>query len=518
MRMPASRPAPRRPWLLAVLAALLWPAVGGRSSAQDATWVRDFLAERGKWERLQGASLTVEGRWSIFTEERLLLTQCDLVFLFDDSVKVPAVKTKNVEVTGRLETRQGMLIFLVTRLRLRPSDADRIRDERARLETNLPQEWYDLADWAAERGTFYEDQELLDAAVDLRRTGAIVAYRQIPATAVQPLFDLAESVKRMELPQSLHDQLIHDAVRRELGAARRGRPEMYDVVLTHCLERLPGSDVPLLLDEASLEQQRLYRADPLAVYEKADDAQRKILHRMLYAEAALEHIEAAAAEDGRNGFEIATRIEQTVPEFAAKAEEYRMREIDYQIEHVPDLSRESLLTLAARLEERDQAARAEEVKRRWIAAREPVYRERGINGRFDLADEYILLLGDEAAAAEIYKEAFNDRLGQEAARTRLVDLGYRFDGAQWTQADDEPGDPTADAIRRGIVRRGMTDDQVRAALGGGPTSTIRVASRGEVTEVWVYREHGVSIRFSRQGGELSRVAVEISDLSTLAGE
>jgi hypothetical protein len=517
--MPLNRLSPPNRWLVrtAVVAAL-WLAAAGRSAAEDATWVKDFLAERGKWERLQGASLTIEGRWSIFNEERLLLTKCDLVFLFDDSVRVPAGKTKNVEVTGRLETRQGMLIFLVTRLKLQPSDAEHVRDERARLETNAPQEWYDLADWATGRGRFYEDEELLNQAADLRRNGAIVEYRQVPASAVEPLFALAESVKQMGLPLSLHDQMIHDAIRRELGAARRGKPEMYDVVLTHTLERLPGSDVPLTLDDATLEQQRLYREDPLTVYEKAKDDERKLLHRMLYAEVALEHIEADAAEDGRNGYQIAARIEQTVPEFAALAEEYRAREVDYQIQHVPELSRESLLTLAARLEQRDQAARAEEVKRRWIAAREPVYRERGVNGKFDLADEYIQLLEDEMAAAELYKEVFNDGVGQEAARTKLVDLGYRFDGTEWTQADDNPGDPTADAIRRGIVRRGMTDDQVQAALDGRPTSIVRVASRGQVTELWVYRNHGVSIRFDRHAASEPRIAVEISDLSTLASE
>lgn len=505
-------------FLTAAIAAWLWLLSAGTSSAADATWVKDFLAERGKWERLQGASLTIEGRWSIFTEERLLLSQCDLVFLFDDSVKVPTGKTKNVEVTGRLETRQGMLIFLVTRLKLQPSDADHLRDERARLETNSPQEWYDLADWATTRGSFYEDEELLKQAADLRRNGAIVAYRQIPASAVEPLYELAESVKQMGLPQALHDQMIHDAVRRELSAARHNRPDMYDIVLTHCLERLPGSDVPLMLDEATLQQQQLYRDDPLTVYEKADGDQRKLLHRMLYAEAALEHIQADAAADGRNGYQIASRIEQTVPEFASTAEEYRARELDYQIEHVPDLTRESLLTLAERLEQRDQAARAEEVKRRWIIAREPVLKSRGVNGRFDLADEYIALLDDETAAAEIYMEVFNDPLGQEAARSRLVDLGYRFDGTEWTLAEENPNDPTADAIRRGVVRRGMTDDQVQAALGGRPTSIVRLASREQITELWIYRDHGISIRFDRRGTDQGRVVVEISNLSTLAGE
>lgn len=500
-----------------VAAALLLAVACGRAADEPAS-VKTFLAERDKWERLQGTTLSVEGRWSIFNDERLLLTKCDLVFVFDNAVRVPASKTKNVEVTGRLETREGALVFRVTRLQLRPSDLDTVGDRRARLETNDPQGWYDLANWATERGRFYEDEELLKEAADLSQTGVIVEYRKIPPTAVDPLFALAQKANRLGLPRDLHDRMIHDALRRELASARRGKPELYNVVLTHILERLADSDVRLTLDEATLEQQRLYREDPLAVYEQADEDQRRTLHRLLYAEVALEQIEGAAAADGSNGFEVARRIEQTVPEHAALAEEYRSREITWQIEHVPELTRENLLTLAARLDERDETARAEEVKRRWLDAREPTWRGRGINGKLDLAEEYIQLLGDEAAAAEVYKEIFREPAGQETARTKLVELGYRFDGADWVSADADPGDPTADAIRRGVVRRDMTDSEVQAALGGRPDSVVRFASRGQVTEVWVYRSHGVSIRFNRRNAADPRTVVEICDLSRVGSE
>ncbi len=499
----------------AVAAVLLALAAGASAQGDGPASVKAFVAERAKWQRLQGTTLSVEGRWSIFNDERLLLTKCDLVFVIDDSVRVPASKTKNVEVTGRLETREGMLIFLVTRLKLQPSDLDSVRDRRARLETNSPQEWYALAEWATERGEFYEDEALLREATDLNHTGLIVEYRKVPTSSIEPLFTLAQKALRLGLPRELHDRIVHDALRRELKIARQGKPDMYNVVLTHVLERLPDSDVRVTLDEGTLEQRRLYGEDPLGVYEQADEDQRRTLHRLFYAEAALEQIEASAAEDGRNGFEIARRIEQTVPEFSSLADEYRAREIDYQIQNVPELTRESLLTLASRLEERDQAARAEEVKRRWLSAMEPKFRGRGINGKFDLAEEYIQLLGDEAAAAEVYREVFEERAGQEVARAKLVELGYRFNGAEWVLADDDPADPTADAIRRGIVRRGMTDDQVQAALGGRPTSVIRFASRGQVTELWVYREHGVSIRFHRRAATEPRTAVEICDLSTV---
>jgi hypothetical protein len=58
---------------------------------------------------------------------------------------------------------------------------------------------------------------------------------------------------------------------------------------------------------------------------------------------------------------------------------------------------------------------------------------------------------------------------------------------------------------------------VQSALGGLPTSVVRFASRGLVTELWVYRDHGISIRFDRTA-DGKREATEISELSALAAE
>jgi hypothetical protein len=249
------------------------------------------------------------------------------------------------------------------------------------------------------------------------------------------------------------------------------------------------------------------------VYQRADADQRLKLHRLFYAAAALERFELDAVADGGNGFEIAGHIEQTLPEYDALVKLHREREIDWQLAHVPTLSRDALLLLAERLEARDRAARATEAKRSWIAALEPAFRERGAGGLLDLAQEHIALLGDADTAAAIYMELYQERTGQETARTRLVDLGYQFDGTTWTKAIAEASDATAAAIRRGVVRRGMTAEQVRAAFGGRPTSVVKFAVRGQVSELWVYRDHGVAIEFSRRGPEADSIAVEVSELT-----
>jgi hypothetical protein len=269
------------------------------------------------------------------------------------------------------------------------------------------------------------------------------------------------------------------------------------------------------LDAAASELKAQYQADPLGVYDTADDAQRQSLHRFLYTEAALERIESRAAADGSNGFTLAAEIEQSLPEFNALPEEFRQREMDHQVRRAEVLSREQLLTLAQRLVDRRQANRAEDVKRRWIASREETFRERGVGGRINLADEYIDLLGDTERAAEILIEVHRENSGAEFARAKLVELGYQYDtDGNWTRAPETAAeDPVADAIRQGFVRRGMTDEQVAAAMGGRPASIQKFASRSGVTELWAFPERGVSVLLKRRSPAEPRTVVQVSDLT-----
>jgi hypothetical protein len=96
-----------------------------------------------------------------------------------------------------------------------------------------------------------------------------------------------------------------------------------------------------------------------------------------------------------------------------------------------------------------------------------------------------------------------------------VELGYQYDtDGHWTRAPEtDEADPVADAIRQGFVRRGMTDEQVAAAMGGRPASIQRFAARGGVTELWVFPERGVSVLLKRRSPEEPRIAVDISELT-----
>ncbi len=500
--------------LLAILfVAALLPEV---CPAAEPTSIEEFNRQSKNWERLKGPTLELEGRCAILTESRMLLTNCELTFVFADSAIIPSTKPKNVDVTGRLDTRQGKLVFVVTRLTSTPSDLETLRARRAEITTNVPRDWYKLADWAVERGEFYDDDALRDQAQDLYRNGILAESRTLPVTAVEPLITLAEKSREFGLPRSLSEELIHQAVQRQLEAARRDSPPSYAPALTRILESMPGSNRPLVLDDQTRDLQRRYLADPQSVYDAAEPAERLKLHRLLYLDAAQEHIESAAAADGSNGFAIASALEESLPELSARADEFREREIAYQIDTVKTLSREQLLQLVQRLEERDRAARGDEMKRRWLAAQEPRYRQRGTFGRFELADEFLTLTGDRDRAVELLIELHGEREAQQLAADRLVAMGYRFgtDG-KWRPADDRGESEFANAIARGVIRAGMTEDQIRAALGGVPEKVVRFASRSGVTELWVYEAHDVSVLMKRRREDQTRIAVEISNIQAL---
>src|SRR5262245_10028162 len=134
--------------------------------ASDATQADEPLSVealnqlRSKWEGLKGTTLQIEGRCLGFSESVLKMTRCDLIFALETGAPIPSEKPKNVELTGRFETRETKLVFVVTRMKPLLSDFETVRQRRASLDTSQSQQWYDLAEWAAARAKFYEDKDL----------------------------------------------------------------------------------------------------------------------------------------------------------------------------------------------------------------------------------------------------------------------------------------------------------------------------------------------------------------------
>jgi len=486
---------------LALMLFARWAGPTGTARADEPISIEALNQLRSKWEGLRGATLQIEGRCLGFSETRLKMTGCDLIFVFEPPVTVPGIRPKNVDLTGSFEMRERKLVFVVTRMKPALSDFEVVRLRRAGIETNQPQQWYDLAAWAAARAAFYEDQDLKAEAFDLNEKGLLTEYRQVPADGFNQLYRLADKVTALDLPDRLRARLLHDAARRELAAAGRSTPPDFRMASTHILERLSGSNRPVPLDADALELKQQYQADPLAVYESADDARRQKLHRFLYTEAALAQIQAGAAEDGSNGDKIASAIEQNVPEFNDLAEQFRQREIDFRIKHTESLTREQLLKLAERLVERQQEQRAHDIKARWLKNRELAAENGGLARRMEVADDYDLLLNDRKHAAEIVIGVLRDDPLAEFAREKLEKWNYRYDRqtGDWFPAAESSLDDKLPAVMvQGQLQRGMTAEQVRASLGQAPGSIQRFASRGGISELWIFPDLGVSVLLTRR--------------------
>jgi hypothetical protein len=497
---------------VALLSSLV-AATGRRAAAEDPTSIEDFNAQSKDWSRLKGTRLKLEGRCAGMSNNRLLMTRCDLVFEFGDGVEAPRTRPQNVVITGHLEEHGSRLVFVVTNLRSAPGDMEQLRLRRFDIDVNSPDEWYGLAGWARKRAAFYEDEDLDAQATELNRQGVNAEYRRLPADESTGLVALAEKTGRLGLSGRLRMEYLHEAISREFEVAQSNERPGFDTVMAHALKWLPGARTPLVeYNEAVKQTQAAYLKDRIKTYDAAEDDERPVLERLLYIQAALGKIERDAATDGRNGFEIASRIEASIPELDGFPEEYRQREIQWQTEHVTELTREELLVLVDRLEDRNQEGQGLEVRRRWLEARAERLNQAGVSGRLELAEEYVDLVGDEEAAVDIYRELYHSPEGQKIAASRLQDLGYTFDGQKWRSGPlPEQADDLSMAIRNGSVRAGMTQADVRAVL-GRPETTLRFASRGQVVELWVYPGPGVSIHFARHHSDEEPTAIDVFNL------
>jgi hypothetical protein len=130
----------------------------------------------------------------------------------------------------------------------------------------------------------------------------------------------------------------------------------------------------------------------------------------------------------------------------------------------------------------------------------------------ELGDEYVNMLDDEFAAARLYKLAYQQNPQSKTAAAWLRDHGFTLRGSTWTKPGEGQTDANeamiTEAIQEGRVQIGMTDQQVRETLGAKPSSVIRMASAGQIDELWVYSDYGITVRFKRRSTSDTSLVVE----------
>lgn len=481
-------------WLLA--ATIIPLAVGNFAPAAEPQSVQSFVALTEKWPEFAQAGLRfhLEGRYRFLSRKMIRFENCDLPFEAAPGQTLPRLpgSTRTAEVTGHLAMKVGKPTFIVQDLRERPSDLDAVRARRVEIVRRGDAEaWYGLGRWIAERASFYGDDELQREADAANLQALTIERSTLAADDVEGRFALAEKAAGLKL-ESARVELLHEAFRLRWDALRKKPAPDYQSLLDELARDLPGSARSLAELAPALEKK--YRELPLAVYGAADATERRRLHRLFFSEVALAMIRADARPDGRNGFEIAARIEKLLPERKALAEQYRDAELQWRLSRVASLSRSDMLDLARQFEERDQPAKALETKRAWLIARTERLRQEGASGLVVAAEEYINLLDDRSTAVELLIEAHRQAPESQQATSHLRQLGYVWNQGRWlpsAEAEALPLSPIQQAIREGRIARGMTAAEVRQAL-GAPASVARVATAEQINEVWIYGERNAS--------------------------
>ncbi len=509
-----TRTAARCCWLLLVTATVSCPSrlSSAADKNQKASSIQKFVAAKDRWPQLVGRPLQLEGRFTVFSGNEIRFAGCDVRFLSDQKLKRPRGDSTNVEVAGRLAKRNGKYVFLIRELHPRPTDMERLKLDRVVMDTNQPDAFYELAQRTRDRGHFYADEELKQAASDLFESGLTRAYETLAEDDAAGIRDLATKAQEFGLDERLRVRFLHEANRIEFEVAAQQEQPNYAAVASRIARDLSGSRTPLTAAAASLRED--YEQAPRVVYRVADDNNRQSLDRLFYAQVLLAGIELDAEDDGRNGYAMANRIEKELPEMPEVAETYREQELAYLNSRVRQMTRQQVVDLAGKYESREQTEQAIDVQRRWLKSRERQAQADGPRGLMELGEEYLNLLQDEKGAARLFRAAYAENPQQIEVSTWLSEHGYVLKEGQWARPGESPmseDDDLLEAIREGRPQKGMTGSQVRSALGSAPSSVVRIASAGRISEVWHFDDLGISVQLTRRSHQTKLTVQRVTD-------
>lgn len=499
--------------LLAIfVCGCLW--LTSAAQAETTKSLEEFNAQRSEWASLVGATLQIEGRYSILSTSQLRMVKCDLEFVLAKDFPKPASDSKTIQIKGRLEKRDGKLVFVVSEMQPQVSDVDRFRSLRGKVPSSKAEEWYKLAEWGANRATFYRDDDLRKESELAFKQGVQAEHRNLKRATPAALRELAQKLSSAKIDPALQQEFFHEAFRTEWNTIRKENRGGDGELLTEMAKQLPGTDQPLTPEDDAARV--LYLNSPLVVFKDGDADQRQKYARVFYIEVLKERILRDASPDGKNGYEIAFRIEKQLPEYASLGSEYREQERKYHLERVGSMTRKEMTDLVARYEPLDVPEFLLELKQRWVAEKELLLDPLSAIALVDIGDDYLIILNDRDAAIRSYLKADAVSPGTQAISAWLTQQGLVNHRGSWIPKESVPPpveDPIAAAVREGQVREGMTAEQVKSSLVVEPTRRTRIATSSHIQEWWLYEDHGLSIQFTRRRRPEVAVVTKVMTLS-----
>jgi hypothetical protein len=450
--------------------------------------IQEFDQVRDRWVGLEA---TVEGRRSIYDQSLIKLRNSTISFKPTGPLPVLERRRITVRLTGTLVKEDGRYIFNVREVEPAASDLEQYQTRERDIKKSVPQEWYSLADWVEQRGKFYQDPALLDKARECRRKGFETERGKLPDNDPLARIELAGRTASLGISELIRQDLIHEAfIMRRKSVLEKPEPVAEKQLLGDMERDLKGSKTPLPADDPALRQR--YLANPNSVYEKATPEERQKLHRLLWSSLALTLLEHQLAADYQNGFEIAAKIDQDLPEFHARAETYRDKVLEVRSEQVENLSRAEVLKLRQDYRDRQQVKLGDEAVESWLQWKKKGLKPDDIEGFANLADQYEELLEQPQTKVRLLLEAVKLHPEAPELHEKLQKAGYRRDGEKWISAVEFMAKPKSDverALLDGNIVVGMTGAQVQKSL-GVPMSSTRVVVVGQINEIWTYQSPG----------------------------
>lgn len=480
--------------------------------------IEEFLQHKDNWDDfvLTDYVWSLEGRYAIVSGNTMTFPHCPMTFLITPEQAANRGTTGVVEVKGRIEKESEKFVFRVQSLISRPRDKDRLRTMRFNIDSTRPEEWYKVADWGHARAKFYNDKDLETDAVDLDRNGILTEFRRVTPSDENELAKLVAKARSKNVGDDLIQQIQHESLRAVYLNIKREsfNSAKYSSLIASLYEKLPGSQTPLPTWPAELAEK--YQSNPLQVYAEATAETRPTFNRLFAASVILEQIQGDSDPEGKNGFEIAGKLTTQVPEKSELAQKFKNLELSYRTQMLPTMTRSQLDSFCKQLEKEGTAEQIVEVKKKWLQAREPSYRQEGARGLADLGDQWMALLNDTETARQFYLEAWKVNPQYTPAKDWLTLYGMKLVDGRWIRESElaaMPLSPLDQAVKDGRVTVGMTRRQVVSALGGPPTQTTRIATSHGVVEWWEYSNAGVNLQFARPRRGSEPVVTKLSSIS-----
>ncbi len=450
--------------------------------------IQEFEGIRENWI---GLETTVEGRRQAYDETIIKLKNSSIQF--KPTGKLPKLERRgaNLRLTGILEKVDSRLIFQVNKVEEVPGDLEQYQAREREIKKTDPAQWYALAAWVEGRGKFYDDAALLEKAQECNRKGFDLERRQLPDGNHQARMDLAARSMALGVLDTVRQELVHEAyVLRRNALLEKPEPAAETQLLTDMEQDLPGCMEPPKADNPALRER--YRQDPMAVYAESKPLERPVLHRFLWSSVTLLRLERQLKPDFQNGFEIAEKIDEQLPEFHSLAESYRDKVLERRALNVENMTRGEVLKLRKDYIDRQQPGLGEIAVEAWLRSKQKRLAADDIEGLLSLADQYDELLKQPQTKLRLIRQAADLHPDSAELAERMTKLGYRRHDDKWiTDAEFRsiPQGRLEQALQEGRVEVGMTAAQVRRSL-GVPATTTRIVARGIVNEVWSYQSPG----------------------------